>query len=147
MTLDYPVRNPTLTAAADRAAWLDRMRLVYDDAIRAIGLGMAGKWVGHPAQLLAVLLAFEASFSAGAVEGEAAKLEAYAAALAAERGDYYQRGHERPSDTRANSSAGRQPLGSSNRAGSSRSESSLPRNEARPTAPSLERTTRADGLA
>lgn len=86
MTLDYPVRNPTLTAAADRAAWLDRMRLVYDDAIRAIGLGMAGKWVGHPAQLLAVLLAFEASFSAGAVEGEAAKLEAYAAALAAERG-------------------------------------------------------------
>ena len=57
MTLDYPVADPALDAAANRTRWLDRMRLVYDDAVRARDLGMLGKWVGHPAQLFAVLLA------------------------------------------------------------------------------------------
>ena len=40
-------------------------------------MGMLGKWVGHPAQLFAVLLAFDAAFSGEALEREAAKLEAY----------------------------------------------------------------------
>jgi citrate lyase beta subunit len=53
------------------------MALVYRDALRAREFGMAGKWVGHPAQLFAVLLAFETGFEPAALEAEAAKLEAY----------------------------------------------------------------------
>ncbi|MDQ3553922.1 MAG: aldolase/citrate lyase family protein [Chloroflexota bacterium] len=86
MTLDYPVADPSLDPAANRTRWLDRMRLVYDDAVRARELGMLGKWVGHPAQLFAVLLAYEAGFTDEALEQEAAKLEAYGAALAADQG-------------------------------------------------------------
>jgi citrate lyase beta subunit len=86
MTLDYPVADPTLDAAANRTRWLDRMRLVYDDAARARDLGMLGKWVGHPAQLFAVLLAYEAALTDEALEHEAAKLEAYDAAVAADQG-------------------------------------------------------------
>jgi len=62
------------------------MRLVYDDAVAARDLGMTGKWVGHPAQLFAVLLAFEAGQSDTILDAEAAKLEAYEAALGAEQG-------------------------------------------------------------
>ena len=86
MTLDYPVADPALDAAANRTRWLDRMRLVYDDTVRARELGMLGKWVGHPAQLFAVLLAYEVGLTDAALEGEAAKLEAYGAAVAAEQG-------------------------------------------------------------
>ncbi len=86
MTLDYPVADPDLDAAANRARWLDRMRLVYDDAVRARELGMLGKWVGHPAQLFAVLLAYEVGLTPASVEHEAAKLEAYDAAVSADQG-------------------------------------------------------------
>jgi citrate lyase beta subunit len=86
MTLDYPVADPALDAAANRVRWLDRMRLAYDDAVRARELGMLGKWVGHPAQLFAVLLAYEAALTDDALEHEAAKLEAYDAAVAADQG-------------------------------------------------------------
>ncbi len=77
MTLDYPVADPSLDDAANRRRFLDRMALTYDDAVRARSLGMSGKWVGHPAQLFAVLLAFESSYSPETLEQEAAKLEAY----------------------------------------------------------------------
>ena len=86
MTLDYPVADPALDAAANRRRWLDRMRLCYDDTVRARELGMLGKWVGHPAQLFAVLLAYAVGLTDAALEGEAAKLEAYGAAVAAEQG-------------------------------------------------------------
>ena len=86
MTLDYPVADPALDASANRTRWLDRMRLVYDDTVRARDLGMLGKWVGHPAQLFAVLLAYEAALTDVALEHEAAKLEAYEAAVAADQG-------------------------------------------------------------
>ena len=86
MTLAYPVADPALDAAANRRRWLARMRLVYDDAVAARDLGMTGKWVGHPAQLFAVLLAFEAGQSDAVLDAEAAKLEAYEAALGAEQG-------------------------------------------------------------
>jgi citrate lyase beta subunit len=62
------------------------MRLVYDDAVRARELGMLGKWVGHPAQLFAVLLAYEVRLTEASLEEEAAKLEAYGAAVASDRG-------------------------------------------------------------
>lgn len=86
MTLDYPVADPTLDAAANRTRWLDRMRLVYDDTVRARELGMLGKWVGHPAQLFAVMLAYETGLTDEALEHEAAKLEAYGSAVAADQG-------------------------------------------------------------
>jgi citrate lyase beta subunit len=86
MTLDYPVSDPSLGSAADRARWLDRMRLVYDDTVRARAQGLLGKWVGHPAQLLAVLLADEAALSPAVLDREASKLEAYDAAVAADQG-------------------------------------------------------------
>lgn len=86
MTLDYPVTDPSLDAAANRVRWLDRMRLVYDDAVVARELGMLGKWVGHPAQLFAVLLAYEAGLADDVLEHEAAKLEAYETALQADQG-------------------------------------------------------------
>ena len=86
MTLDYPVTDPALDATTNRTRWLDRMRLVYDDALRARSMGMLGKWVGHPAQLFAVLLANEASLTDAVLEAEAAKLEAYGAAVAVDEG-------------------------------------------------------------
>jgi len=81
MTLDYPVADPALDAAANRARFLDRMALVYRDAVRSREFGMLGKWVGHPAQLFAVLLAFEAGLRPEVLEREAAKLAAYQAAV------------------------------------------------------------------
>jgi citrate lyase subunit beta/citryl-CoA lyase len=86
MTLAYPVADPGLDAAANRERFLERMSTVYADAVHARSLGMAGKWVGHPAQLLAVLLAFEADFEPDRLEAEAAKLASYAASVAADRG-------------------------------------------------------------
>jgi citrate lyase beta subunit len=81
MTLAYPVSDPALDAASDRERFLDRMALVYADAIHAHELGMQGKWVGHPAQLFAVLLAFDSAFRPEALEREAAKLAAYAGSV------------------------------------------------------------------
>ena len=42
---------------------------------------MLGKWVGHPAQLFGVLLAYETRTESGALEAEAAKLSAYEVAV------------------------------------------------------------------
>ena len=77
MTLDYPVADPALGHAANRERILTRIALVHADALRAREIGMAGKWVGHPAQLFAVLLAFEAGLRAADLELEAEKLAAY----------------------------------------------------------------------
>jgi citrate lyase subunit beta/citryl-CoA lyase len=86
MTLDYPVIEPTADLATNRVRWLDRVRLVYHEAVRARELGMLGKWVGHPAQLFGVLLAYDSGLTAAALDKEAAKLEAYRAATAADQG-------------------------------------------------------------
>ena len=77
MTLAYPVTDSTLDVQANRERFLDRMALAYEDAVGARRLGMLGKWVGHPAQLFAVLLAFEAGMGADVLEPEAAKVSAY----------------------------------------------------------------------
>jgi citrate lyase beta subunit len=84
MTLAYPVADRSLDAAANRARFLDRMALVYDDAVRAREMGLLGKWVGHPAQLFAVLLAYDAAFTTNALEREADKLAAYSDSVHAE---------------------------------------------------------------
>jgi citrate lyase beta subunit len=77
MTLDYPVADPALDRDANRERILARLALVHGDAVRAREIGMAGKWVGHPAQLFAVLLAFEAGLRPADLEREAGKLAAY----------------------------------------------------------------------
>lgn len=77
MTLAYPVADRSLDAPTNRTRFLDRMALVYSDAVRARDMGLAGKWVGHPAQLFAVLLAYDAAFAGEALEHEAEKLMAY----------------------------------------------------------------------
>lgn len=81
MTLDYPTIDPNLSAEGRRVQFLDRMQLVYDDAVRARDFGMAGKWVGHPAQLFAVLLAYDALVERSAIEAQVARLEAYRRAV------------------------------------------------------------------
>ena len=86
MTLRYPVADPALDAAANRERFLERMALVYADAVRARRLGMLGKWVGHPAQLFAVLLAFDRAFTDEGLEEEAAKLASYAEVVSAGKG-------------------------------------------------------------
>lgn len=77
MTIDYPVTDPALDAEANRTRFLDRMERAYRDAVHARQAGMSGKWVGHPAQLFATLLAFDAGFDRAALEEEARKLVAY----------------------------------------------------------------------
>jgi len=81
MTLAYPVADRSLDDKANRARFLERMALVYSDTVRARELGLMGKWVGHPAQLFAVLLAYDAGFSTAALEREAQKLATYAEAV------------------------------------------------------------------
>lgn len=81
MTLDFPVANPRLEAARNRERVLDRLELAYRDAVRARDLGMAGKWVGHPVQLFAALLAFDTGLDEATLEVEAAKLVAYQAVI------------------------------------------------------------------
>ena len=81
MTLAYPVADPALDDGANRARFLDRMALCHRDAVRARELGMTGKWVGHPAQLFATLLAFDAPSDDASLEEAAAALEAYRSAV------------------------------------------------------------------
>lgn len=86
MTLDYPVADATLDPAANRTRFLERMQSVHRDAVRARDFGMHGKWVGHPAQLFAVLLAYDTAASDEGLEAEAAKLAAYDAAVRSGQG-------------------------------------------------------------
>lgn len=77
MTLAYPVRDPALDESDNRSRFLERVKLVYADAVRGRDFGMQGKWVGHPAQLFATLLAYEQAYSPEVLESEAATIEAY----------------------------------------------------------------------
>lgn len=86
MTLAYPVADPALDEAANRERFLDRVALVYRDARDARALGMLGKWVGHPAQLFAAMLAFDDAFAAERLSAEAAKLEEYRSGTRSGRG-------------------------------------------------------------
>jgi len=86
MTVAYPVTDRTLDAAANRQRILARIRECYDDARHGIALGMSGKWVGHPAQLFACLLAYRGAFSPERLAEEVRKVEAYRAAVAGEKG-------------------------------------------------------------
>jgi citrate lyase beta subunit len=86
MTVRYPVADRTLDAAANRARILERMRECFDDARHGFALGFAGKWVGHPLQLVAVLVAERAALPEARIALEISRVEAYAAASAVGRG-------------------------------------------------------------
>lgn len=86
MTVNYPVADKNLSPAENKQMILDRLKEVYDDARHAQLLGMDGKWVGHPAQLFAVRLAFRMSLPEEEIKSEVAKIEAYTQAVDAEQG-------------------------------------------------------------
>ena len=86
MTLDFPIGRPDLAPDENRELVLSRMHENLVDATHSIRMGMAGRWVGHPLQLIATLLAFRAYFSAASLEEDIAVVEAFASALSSEKG-------------------------------------------------------------
>ena len=71
MTLDYPVADPaSMRRRTGPAGWTGCASCTTMRSARASS-GMLGKWVGHPAQLFAVLLAYETGLSDVALEHEA----------------------------------------------------------------------------
>ncbi len=86
MTLNYPVADKTLDLAANKWRILARLRECYDDAQHGIALGMSGKWVGHPAQLVACLLAYRQALSDDRIAAEVRNVEAYQASVDAQKG-------------------------------------------------------------
>lgn len=86
MTVNYPVADTALSAHQSRQHILGRLKECYDDAVHSIEMGMKGKWVGHPAQLLVTLLAFQLHFDTAEIERELNKIRAYQAAVAANIG-------------------------------------------------------------
>lgn len=81
MTVNYPVPDKTLSDAENRDRILDRLAEVYRDAMHGLKLGMDGKWVGHPAQLFMVMIAYHSYLNQAEIEAEIEKVEAYQAAV------------------------------------------------------------------
>jgi citrate lyase beta subunit len=86
MTVNYPVADKTLSLEGNKAMILDRLKEAFDDAAHGQALGMDGKWVGHPAQLFVVRLAYSQAFPEAEVIKEVEKIEAYTVAVEAELG-------------------------------------------------------------
>ncbi|MCO5196792.1 MAG: aldolase/citrate lyase family protein [Anaerolineae bacterium] len=86
MTVNYPVASRQLTNAQNRRHILDRLKECYDDTLHSIALGMSGKWVGHPAQLFVVLLAYRVALSTGTMQAELDKILTYEQAVQANIG-------------------------------------------------------------
>jgi citrate lyase beta subunit len=86
MTLDFPIGLPTLSAEENRELVLSRMRENFIDATHSIQMGMAGRWVGHPLQLIATVLAFRAYFSVDSLSEDIAVMEEFAEALTSDKG-------------------------------------------------------------
>jgi len=86
MTLAYPVAGPELRPDGRRRAVLEAMAQTYRDALNAFELGMAGKWVGHPAQLFAVELAARTFYAPDRLAAAAASIAALAEARRNGRG-------------------------------------------------------------
>jgi citrate lyase beta subunit len=86
MTVNYPVPERGKTPDENREHVLDRIKECYDDARHGQALGMDGKWVGHPVQLFAVMLAYHAALPQAEVDAEVRKIAAYVEAVDAELG-------------------------------------------------------------
>ena len=86
MTVNYPVASQQLSAAKTASASSTGSKECYDDTLHSIALGMSGKWVGHPAQLFVVLLAYRVALSTGSMQAELDKILTYAQAVQANIG-------------------------------------------------------------
>ena len=86
MTLDFPIGLADLSAEENQELVISRMKENTVDAAYSIDMGMAGRWVGHPLQLLATLLAFRAKFSGEALADDIALIESFSEAIASDRG-------------------------------------------------------------
>jgi citrate lyase beta subunit len=86
MTLDFPVGRAGASASENHELVLQRMASNFADTLHSIDHGLAGRWVGHPLQLLATTLAFGSAFSASTVDARVNDLETFATALAANKG-------------------------------------------------------------
>jgi len=92
MTLNYPTpihRGADLSAeqqADNKDKILGALKEVYDDANHGINLGMSGKWVGHPAQLLMVLAAYRNAIPEARIAKDLKDIEAYSVSVEAGAG-------------------------------------------------------------
>ena len=92
MTLNYPTplhRGSDLSdkqVEENKIKILDALKEVYDDANHGIDLGMSGKWVGHPMQLLMVMVAYRNAIPQSQVEKDVAEIEAYTQSVASGSG-------------------------------------------------------------
>ena len=88
MTLNYPTpvhRGADLTEQQqqeNKQKILRALKDVYDEANHGINLGMAGKWVGHPAQLLMVMAAYRNAIPQSQIDSDIEEIEAYNQAVA-----------------------------------------------------------------
>lgn len=81
MTAAYPLGQRGPATDDDRGVFLDRIASVYQAARDAFDIGMSGKWVGHPAQLFAVLLAWRTAMAPTLVESQIEVLQQYRTAV------------------------------------------------------------------
>jgi citrate lyase beta subunit len=63
MSFRYPVADKNLNREQNKLLILQKMREVHDITMNSVALGMKGKWVGHPLQLLAAKIVYEKYFS------------------------------------------------------------------------------------
>lgn len=83
MTLMYPTpihRGADLSdkqQQENKDKILDALKEVYDDALHGIYLGMSGKWVGHPLQLLMVMAAYRNAIPQAQIEKDLKEIDAY----------------------------------------------------------------------
>jgi citrate lyase subunit beta / citryl-CoA lyase len=81
MTVNFPVGLAQLSEAENKERVLERIEANYRDTLHSIDLGMAGRWAGHPLQMLSILLAFRSAFTAESVEDNLQRVEEFAAAM------------------------------------------------------------------
>ena len=92
MTLNYPTplhRGEGLSLAqqqANKLKVLNALKEAYQDACHGIRLGMSGKWVGHPGQLLMVLAAYQGACSQAQLDQDIAEIELYQRSVASGSG-------------------------------------------------------------
>ena len=86
MTIDFPIPLKELSTESNAEHLLQRIRANFDDARYSIDIGMSGRWVGHPLQLLATMLAFQAAFPFETLRGDVELVESFAKEMAADRG-------------------------------------------------------------
>ncbi|MDH4201139.1 MAG: aldolase/citrate lyase family protein [Spirochaetia bacterium] len=77
MSFTYPVADKNLDKPQNKILLLKKMKEVYEITMNSISLGMKGKWVGHPLQLLAAKIAYETYFSQQRLQIQLEKLKLY----------------------------------------------------------------------